>query len=348
MTVAISGLTKQFGNFTALKQIDLAIPGGEFLAVLGPSGCGKTTLLRMLAGFIAPTSGTIAIDGAVLSTPARIVPPERRNIGMVFQSFALWPHLNVREHIRFALRHHRFVAGEHRRRLDRRVGEILGMVGLAELAERFPDQLSGGQKQRVALARAIAPAPSLLLMDEPLSSLDAGLRVEMRREIQNISRFTKATIVLVTHDQEEALAMADRMIVMNQGRIEQSGAPLEIYTQPATEFVARFVGKANLVRGRWEKDRFYPEPGGAQFFWRNQRVAETWRGKNLYPVRPEEFVLIKEGPGIPGLIKNVLYQGKETHYILDVAGAEWQVNSDAALGLQCGETIKLQLKVAAL
>jgi iron(III) transport system ATP-binding protein len=344
MAVKISGLTKKFGAFEALKNIDLEIPAEEFLAVLGPSGCGKTTLLKLLAGFETPTSGRIAINNELVSTPARIAAPENRNIGMVFQSFALWPHLTVLGHIGFSLRHHRFAPPDYKKNPAGRAAAILRMVGLEDLAGRYPDQLSGGQKQRVALARAIAPAPALLLMDEPLSSLDAELRIEMRREIQNIRRFTKATIVFVTHDQEEALAMADRIMVMNQGRIEQCAAPVEIYTRPATEFVARFVGKANLVKGRWEKELFYPELGNHPIVWRNPTVADNLRRKNLYPARPEELSLAKEGPGIPGIIKNILYQGKETHYVLDVQQSDWRVNLESAVSFQCGDQVIVQLK----
>lgn len=344
MAVKVTGLNKKFGNFEALQQISLEIPGGEFLAILGPSGCGKTTLLRILAGFDVPTSGTIEMNGVLVSTPHWIIPPERRNVGMVFQSFALWPHMSVREHVDFALRHHHYTPVQYRRNPAGRRAEVLKMVDLDGLAERYPDQLSGGQKQRVALARAIAPAPSLLLMDEPLSSLDAGLRVAMRREIQNIHRFTNATIVLVTHDQEEALAMAERIIVMHRGRIEQSGSPAEIYREPASEFVARFVGKANLVKGHWDNDSFHPALGNGQLIWRNQRVAADLRRKNLYPARPEELTLTREAPGIPAVIKNVLFQGKEIHYILEVAGEEWQANTGAELYFQCGEMVRLQLK----
>ncbi len=343
MLVRITNVGKKFGEFAALKNINLEIAPGEFLAILGPSGCGKTTLLKLLAGFETPSTGVISIDETPVSSPEQVIPPAYRNIGMVFQSFALWPHLTVLEHITFALRHHRFVPLAYRRNAEQRAREVLKIVNLADLASRFPDQLSGGQKQRVALARALAPAPSLLLMDEPLSSLDAELRVEMRREIQNIRQFTNATIVFVTHDQEEALAMADRIIVMNQGCIEQNDSPLAIYTNPATEFVAKFVGKANLVQGRWQDERFYPNLGNGALVWSAKQVAGEFRHKNLYPVRPEEFYLAKDGPGIPGVIKNILYQGKETHYVIGINQAEWQVNMKSTFGFKCGDPVVLQL-----
>lgn len=221
MTTQIKNVNKNYGSFNALRQINLDIKEGEFVAILGPSGCGKTTLLRLLAGFDSPSSGDVWMNHKLIANSTFFLPPEKRNIGMVFQSFALWPHMNVRDHIRFPLKHHQFLSEELKPSIDHRVDEVLKMVDMHHLGERMPSELSGGQKQRVALARAIAPKPALLLMDEPLSSLDAELRMGMRKEIQQLHQVTKASIVYVTHDQSEALAMADKIVVMNKGKIEQ-------------------------------------------------------------------------------------------------------------------------------
>lgn len=344
MNIEIENLTKFFNSFPALKGINISIIPGEFIAILGPSGCGKTTLLRLMAGFQKPTSGQIKFSGKTVSSTKVLIPPEERNIGMVFQSFALWPHMNVWEHVEFALRYHR---GKKPPLPQKdRIETVLKMVGLTGgFAKRMPSELSGGQKQRVALARAIAAEPDLLLMDEPLSSLDAELRMEMRREIQNLHRLTKASIIYVTHDQGEALAMADRIVVMNQGLIEQADTPEKIYTNPQTLFIAGFVGKANLIRGKWMNHfSFEPENTEEEIFWENRNIAEVFRENNCYPVRPEQFLISKDGCGIPGKIKNVLYQGKEIHYTVAVADYNWQVHSDTDNRFEINESVILQLK----
>ncbi|MFF7684092.1 ABC transporter ATP-binding protein [Microbacterium sp. NPDC007973] len=233
------GVTQRFGDFTAVDAIDLSIPTGQLTTLLGPSGCGKTTSLRMLAGYTQPTSGRIMIAG----TDATRTPPERRGLGMVFQSYALFPHMSVAENVGYGLKL-RKVAGPER---TRRVAEALDLVGLGHLAASRPKKLSGGQQQRVALARAIAIRPTLLLLDEPLSNLDARLRVQMRAEIRRIQAGTGLTVVLVTHDQDEALEMSDRMVLMREGRIMQEGAPTEVFTAPANRFVAEFLGYENFL-----------------------------------------------------------------------------------------------------
>ncbi|MDU0367873.1 ABC transporter ATP-binding protein [Microbacterium sp. NPDC089180] len=233
------GVTQRFGDFTAVDAIDLSIPTGQLTTLLGPSGCGKTTSLRMLAGYTQPTSGRIMIAG----TDATRTPPERRGLGMVFQSYALFPHMSVAENVGYGLKL-RKVAGPER---TRRVAEALDLVGLGHLAASRPKKLSGGQQQRVALARAIAIRPTLLLLDEPLSNLDARLRVQMRAEIRRIQAETGLTVVLVTHDQDEALEMSDRMVLMREGRIMQEGAPTEVFTAPANRFVAEFLGYENFL-----------------------------------------------------------------------------------------------------
>ena len=237
--IELEHLEKSFGLVRVVKDFNLAVEKGEFVSFLGPSGCGKTTVLRMVAGFESPTSGAIRIDGKNVTG----IRPNRRNIGMVFQAYALFPNLTVAQNVGFGLR----VAGQGKSEIDRRVGEMLELIGLPQLGSRYPFQLSGGQQQRVALARALAVRPSVLLLDEPLSALDAKIRVSLREEIRAIQRELGITTIFVTHDQEEALSMSDRIVVMHQGVADQVGTPFEIYNRPATRFVAQFVGTLNLV-----------------------------------------------------------------------------------------------------
>lgn len=345
--ILLDGVSKAYGSFTALRLIDLSIGKGEFIAVLGPSGCGKTTLLKLLAGFMKPTNGSITMDGEVVASRTTIVPPERRNIGMVFQSFALWPHMTVYDHIRFPLLYHPYSPCKEKWEMEERIKTVLEIVGLQEMAKRYPHELSGGQKQRVALARAIAPEPGLLLMDEPLSALDAELRMEMRKEIQHIHRHTKASIVYVTHDQNEALAMADRIVVMNNGKIEQTAAPEVIYTKPNTEFVATFVGKCNLVPGIWEGERFIPKHFPHEQ-WLDAGVSVEFKRKGLYPVRPESWILSEAQQGTPyGTVSFVQYQGKEIHYTVQVEDQEWTVYAPihAASQFHVGDRVALSLQM---
>ena len=235
----LSGVQKRFGDVAAVLDFDLAAERGEFVSFLGPSGCGKTTTLRMIAGFERPSAGTIAIDGADMTNR----PPNQRNVGMVFQSYALFPNMNVAGNIGFGLK----IRKRPKADIDRRVAELLDLIHLEGRGDRFPWQLSGGQQQRVALARALAIEPTVLLLDEPLSALDAKIRVALRHEIRQIQRQLGITTVYVTHDQEEALELSDRIVVMSEGRIEQIGTPFEIYNFPATSFVASFVGTLNAI-----------------------------------------------------------------------------------------------------
>ncbi|NDV88472.1 ATP-binding cassette domain-containing protein [Aurantimonas aggregata] len=237
----IAGVTKSFGPNTVVHGFDLAIQKGEFVSFLGPSGCGKTTMLRMVAGFELPTAGTIRIDGEDVTHQQ----PNRRRIGMVFQAYALFPNLSVADNVAFGLK----VAGRPKREIALRVEEMLQLIKLPHLADRYPYQLSGGQQQRVALARALAPSPRVLLLDEPLSALDAKIRLSLREEIRALQRELGITTIFVTHDQEEALSMSDRIVVMSEGRIEQCGAPFEIYNRPNNRFVAGFVGTLSLIEG---------------------------------------------------------------------------------------------------
>jgi putative spermidine/putrescine transport system ATP-binding protein len=246
-------LTKSFGSHNAVDGLTLGVEKGEFVALLGPSGCGKTTTLQMIAGFVEPTSGAIRLGGKDLLA----MKPAKRGLGIVFQSYALFPHMTVAENVGFGLEMQGVAAAERRTR----VAETLELVGLGAFAARFPRQMSGGQQQRVALARALVIRPQILLLDEPLSNLDAKLREGMQIELRQIQRTVGTTTILVTHDQAEAMALSDRIVVMNQGRAEQIGPPHEAYERPATPFVANFLGKTNLVNGatvRPERIAFAP------------------------------------------------------------------------------------------
>jgi len=238
----LESVHKEYGPTTVVHDFNLSVARGEFVSFLGPSGCGKTTTLRMVAGFETPTGGAIRIDGKDVTN----LRPNQRNVGMVFQSYALFPNLTVADNIGFGLK----VARRSKAEKDSRVAEMLAMIKLPHLGSRYPYQLSGGQQQRVALARAIAIKPQVLLLDEPLSALDAKIRVSLREEIRALQRDLGITTIYVTHDQEEALSMSDRIVVMNEGRVEQIGAPFEIYNYPRTRFVASFVGTLNILQGR--------------------------------------------------------------------------------------------------
>jgi spermidine/putrescine ABC transporter ATP-binding subunit len=240
--LVLEKLERRFGDHLAVAGIDLAVAPGEFVTLLGPSGCGKTTTLNMIAGFLEPTAGRILLDG----TPVEGLPPFRRNVGLVFQDYALFPNMTVGENIAFGLRMRKVAAAD----ITQRVGAMLDLVKLGGMGDRRVQSLSGGQRQRVALARALAIEPQILLLDEPLSNLDLKLREEMRAEITQLQRRLHTPTVFVTHDQDEALAMSDRIVVMNAGRIEQSGSPTEIYERPRTRFVAEFVGAINLLPGK--------------------------------------------------------------------------------------------------
>ncbi len=242
LALELSGIHKHFDTFHALKNIELTVQRGEFVCFLGPSGCGKTTLLRIIAGLEVQSAGTIRQGGRDISR----LPPADRDYGIVFQSYALFPNLRIFDNVAYGLVNRRATKGD----IAKRVNELLKLVGLPDSGARFPGQLSGGQQQRIALARAIATSPSLLLLDEPLSALDALERVRLRHEIRSLQQRLGITTIMVTHDQEEALSMADRIVVMNHGVIEQVGSPLDIYREPASPFVVDFVGKANVLEGK--------------------------------------------------------------------------------------------------
>jgi len=285
--LVLEGLTKRFGSVVAVHDVHLQVSAGEFVCVLGPSGCGKTTLLRLVAGFEVPTAGSIYYQGA----PVHHLPPQERNFGIVFQSYALFPHMTVWDNVAFGLRVRRLPAAAVRARVE----EMLALVGLEHAARLYPAQLSGGMQQRVALARALAIRPRVLLLDEPLSALDAKIRVRLRAEIRRIQRELGVTVLYVTHDQEEALSIADRLVVMWQGRVQQVGPPLEVYTRPATAFVADFVGTTNLLPAEVGED------GVVRWADVPLEVAHRPlpRGPVLLAVRPERLRLV-DGAGAAG------------------------------------------------
>jgi iron(III) transport system ATP-binding protein len=248
--IVIRGLSKHFGagetDVAAVADVDLDIKDNSFVTLLGPSGCGKTTTLRLIAGYLIPDAGTIEIDGKILSSPGAVVSPEARGMGMVFQNYAIWPHKTVFENVVFGLKLRKVPAGEARKKVE----EALALVNLSGLEARYPNELSGGQQQRVALARSLVVQPDILLLDEPLSNLDAKLRERMRVELKELQRRTGITFVYVTHDQAEALALSDQIAVMSAGRVQQRGTPFEVYSEPANRMVADFMGLVNLVPGK--------------------------------------------------------------------------------------------------
>ena len=319
--VRLVGLVKRFEDVTAVDGIDLEVPGGEFFALLGPSGCGKTTTLRLVAGFEQPTEGRILLDGADMAR----TPPHRRKVNTVFQSYALFPFLNVADNVAFGLRFLDVPRAEARRR----VGEALALVQLQGLEKRRPAQLSGGQQQRVALARALVLNPSVLLLDEPLGALDAKLRKALQVELKALQEAVGITFVYVTHDQEEALTMSDRLAVMAGGRIEQVGSPTELYEEPATTYVAGFLGVANLLaavsspvtngggRCRLRLGDFELEASGGD-------TAAT--GEVRVVIRPERVRLEPYGTSgpnrVPGMVERLVYQGPATQLVVRLANGE--------------------------
>lgn len=245
-SVVLRGLTKRYGTHLAVDDVSLTIDHGRLVCLLGPSGCGKTTTLRLIAGFVEPSKGEIAVGDRIVSSPTRTLAPEQRNMSMIFQSYALWPHMTVTENVAYGLTLRKL----SRTAIADKVAAILATTKLSELADRYPSELSGGQQQRVALARALIVEPETLLLDEPLSNLDANLREEMRFEVRRLHDEYRYTTVYVTHDQSEAMTTADLIAVMNAGKIEQLGPPEEIYDRPRSEFVARFIGSSNIVKGQ--------------------------------------------------------------------------------------------------
>ena len=299
--LSLNGLSKHYGDFYAVREVSLTIADGEFLVLLGPSGCGKTTTLRMVAGFIEPSAGHVRLAGQDVT----LLPPWKRNAGMVFQSYALFPHMTVAQNVAFGLEMRKLSRAD----IDRRVEETLALVRLGGYGGRLPRQLSGGQQQRVALARALAIRPDVLLLDEPLSNLDAKLRQEVRVEIRELQRQLGLTTVMVTHDQEEALTMADRLVVMNEGQVRQVGSQRDLYERPSDRFVAGFVGRSTFLAGTVEAPGRFRSDGGLSLRCRDGKI-----GRAVLSLRPERIEIGPLAPSgldnsLPGTVEFVSYLG---------------------------------------
>lgn len=345
-TLRLEGIHKSFGTFTALQSVDLSIRSGELVCFLGPSGCGKTTLLRIIAGLERQSGGTVTQNGRDISH----APPSARDYGIVFQSYALFPNLTVSDNVAYGLVNRR----KARDQIQARVKELLTLVGLPGSGAKYPSQLSGGQQQRIALARALASSPTLLLLDEPLSALDAKERDRLRGEIRQLQRRVGVTTIMVTHDQEEALSMSDRVVVMNQGRIEQVGSPLEVYERPATPFVADFLGKVNVLKatcmgaGRYRVGAVELQTPG--------NGMDPGAQVRLY-LRPEDRVLpdggaVEQMPNaLRGRVEQVDFLGTYCLACMDIEGFEGQklnvyfsLNQALEMGVREGAAIPLALR----
>lgn len=303
--LTLSNVSKQFGDSYAVQSFNLDVEKGEFVSFLGPSGCGKTTTLRMVAGFETPTDGAITLDSTDITTK----PPNQRNMGMIFQSYALFPNMTVAQNIGFGLR----VRNANKSEIKDRVSEMIGLVNLERHVDKFPYQLSGGQQQRVALARALAIRPDVLLLDEPLSALDAKIRVSLRAQIRDIQKRLAITAIFVTHDQEEALSISDRIVVMNEGRMEQVGTPFEIYNFPQTEFVANFVGSLNTaVAEVTDPSKGLLSMDGVQFVSAAKMDGLQKGDKVRIAIRPERFSFafeVKKANVVDCRIENITFLG---------------------------------------
>jgi spermidine/putrescine transport system ATP-binding protein len=350
--VRLVELVKRFDSFTAIDGINLTIPGGEFFSLLGPSGCGKTTTLRMVAGFETPTSGAVLLDGADMSG----IPPNKRHVNTVFQSYALFPHLKVFDNVAFGLRRANVGKGE----LRRRVGEALEQVQLSHLASRKPAQLSGGQQQRVALARALVLKPAVLLLDEPLGALDAKLRRQLQVELKALQEQVGITFLYVTHDQEEAITMSDRIAVMNAGRVEQAASPREVYEEPSTAFVADFLGVANLMEAKalGSSGDGVALDLGSGFTLEALRGAIEARGAVKAVIRPERVEIEPQrasgGNRVPAIVTRSVYLGNALRVIMHLATGQAIVaevpatSEEAEVRWQAGMSVTCRLPATAL
>ena len=349
--LVLRNVSRTFGSFTAVDDLSLTLNEGELVSLLGPSGCGKTTTLRMIAGFMPPSAGTIEVDGKVVSSPGSCLPPEKRQMSMIFQSYAIWPNMTVAENVAFGLKLRKIDGAEIRRRVD----EILEVVQMGGLRDRYPAELSGGQQQRVSLARAIVVKPAVLLLDEPLSNLDANLREEMRFEIRRLHDEFRITMVYVTHDQAEAMVTSDRIAVMNKGRIERIDVPYEVYRRPETRFVAAFIGRTNFLDGRHH--------GGQVHFEGFSLPAELLEAGGRLPdevhvsVRPQSIHLHRVRPGdatgrhcVPGSVQRRAYLGEYWDYHVTLQGATnlLRVTARPQEVFEVGETVHVEIDTTQL
>ena len=344
--IALTGVSKRFGQTWAVRELSMAAAAGSFVSLLGPSGCGKTTTLRLIGGFEAPDRGDIVIAGV----RANQMPPWRRGLGIVFQSYALFPFMSVFDNVAFGLRRQKKIAG-----LEARVGAVLELVGLGALAARYPRQLSGGQQQRVALARALAIEPAVLLLDEPLSNLDARLRAEMRLELKRIQRETGVTTILVTHDQEEALSLSDHMVIMNEGAVVASGTPRELWQQPRHPFVAGFLGVDNLLPAL-VVDEMRVRPSGCESLLTLPPDPGARAGARLMiGIRAADVTLLPRGAALAGtpncvggVVREVNYRGAASVYRIATALSEQPLIASAATDFALGAELDVCLAPASL
>ena len=341
-SLELDNLTKRYSGVVPVDGINLSVDDGEFICLLGPSGCGKTTTLRMIAGFLEPDAGEIRVGGKVVSSVSSVVPPERRNMSMIFQSYAVWPHMTVRQNVGYGLKMQSLPTTER----QSRTAVLLESTKLTVEAERYPSELSGGQQQRVALARALAPKPGILLLDEPLSNLDANLRGDMRFEIRRLHDQFRTTSIYVTHDQVEAMTMADRIVIMNAGRIEQIGTPEDVYERPNSEFVARFIGGSNVINathvaGHTVEVAGHPLDIGQGSF--------PGSGKPMsFCVKTHDVELLADSATVanntlPGTVRGQAYLGSHRDYIVDV-GQPMLIAAPAELALPDGAKIRVRFK----
>ena len=345
--VSIRGLTKKFTDAAAVDDLHLEIGDGEFISLLGPSGCGKTTTLRLIAGFLQPDAGEIRVGGEIVSSAIQLVPPERRNMSMIFQSYAVWPHMTVAQNVAYGLKFKKLTKQE----IEAKVTKLLGVVHLAELKDRYSAELSGGQQQRVALARALVVEPQILLMDEPLSNLDANLREEMRFEIRRLHEEFKITTVYVTHDQAEAMATSDRIAVLDRGRLVQVGRPAELFDRPQTRFVAEFVGKANILTGRMDGDGSVLLADGVKIRVNNAGGAMP-ASSVLVCLRPHNIMLAADPTAardlaeqgynfFSGTIRRSIYFGDAVDYTIELASrASLRVIAPPSQRLEAGQEVR--------
>jgi len=342
VAINIENVVKRFGKDTVIDGLSLEIKPGELFTVLGPSGCGKTTLLRMIIGFNSIEGGRIKVDGKVIND----IPTNKRNMGMVFQNYAIFPHMSVRDNIAFGLKNRKVPKKD----IDTRVDEILKTVKIDHLKNRMPQKLSGGQQQRIALARAIVIHPEVLLMDEPLSNLDAKLRTEMRNAIKQIQQQVGITTVYVTHDQEEALAISDRIAVMNGGVVQQVDTPKNIYQRPSNIFVSTFIGLSNVMDGMLasnEKGKATVQIGDYRLQMSNIKAGCAANKPVKVSIRPEEFIVNRETEeGIPVLVRSSVFLGVSTHYFVETLdGQEIEVIQNSDIDALIPDGSKIYLKV---